>query len=127
MEASQNKIGNPVDQILLFCYHFDPTSAKYTPSALGYPARGRSGYGFDAWGDLCLSCCGETAGRKGVGPLNRLWRQKSFQLFPEAASSIAGQVDGLYAFLVLVSAFFSLLIAFLVVFFAVKYRRRSGD
>jgi cytochrome c oxidase subunit 2 len=51
---------------------------------------------------------------------------KSFQLFPEAASSIAGQVDALYAFLVLVSAFFSLLIAFLVVFFAIKYRHRPG-
>ena len=51
---------------------------------------------------------------------------KSFQLFPEAASTIAGSVDGLYAFLVLVSAFFSLLIAFLVVFFAYKYRHRPG-
>jgi protein SCO1/2 len=30
VEASKNKIGNAVDQILLFCYHFDPTSAKYT-------------------------------------------------------------------------------------------------
>ena len=34
VEASQNKIGNAVDQILLFCYHFDPTSAKYTLFAL---------------------------------------------------------------------------------------------
>ena len=50
----------------------------------------------------------------------------SFQLFPEAASTIAGSVDGLYAFLVLVSAFFSLLIAFLVVFFAYKYRHKKG-
>jgi cytochrome c oxidase subunit 2 len=48
-----------------------------------------------------------------------------FHIFPDAASSIANQVDGLYAYLVLVSAFFSLLIAFLVVFFAVKYRKRS--
>jgi protein SCO1/2 len=24
-----------VDQVLLFCYHFDPESAKYTPFALG--------------------------------------------------------------------------------------------
>ena len=53
--------------------------------------------------------------------------EKSFQLFPEAASSIAGQVDGLYAYLVLVSAFFSLLIAFLIVFFAIKYRRRGDE
>jgi protein SCO1/2 len=35
VEASNNKIGNAVDQILLFCYHFDPHSAKYTPYALG--------------------------------------------------------------------------------------------
>jgi len=52
---------------------------------------------------------------------------QGFQLFPDAASSIAGHVDALYAFLVLVSAFFSLLIAFLVVFFAIKYRRRSDE
>lgn len=35
VEASQNKIGNTVDQILLFCYHFDPHSAKYTFLAMG--------------------------------------------------------------------------------------------
>jgi protein SCO1/2 len=35
IEAAQNKIGSPVDQILLFCYHWDPTTGKYTPIALG--------------------------------------------------------------------------------------------
>jgi len=34
VEASHNKIGNVADQVLLFCYHFDPTSAKYTFIAL---------------------------------------------------------------------------------------------
>jgi protein SCO1/2 len=29
VEASQNKIGSPVDQILLFCYHYDPVTGKY--------------------------------------------------------------------------------------------------
>jgi protein SCO1/2 len=29
VEASQNKIGGPVDQILLFCYHYDPATGKY--------------------------------------------------------------------------------------------------
>ena len=33
VEAAQNKIGNPVDQLLLFCYHYDPTTGKYTPIA----------------------------------------------------------------------------------------------
>ena len=29
VEASLNKIGTPVDQILLFCYHYDPSTGKY--------------------------------------------------------------------------------------------------
>jgi protein SCO1/2 len=29
VEASQNKIGSPVDQLLLFCYHYDPSTGKY--------------------------------------------------------------------------------------------------
>src|SRR5205085_2541865 len=29
VEASRNKIGSPVDQILLFCYHYDPVTGKY--------------------------------------------------------------------------------------------------
>ena len=48
-------------------------------------------------------------------------------LFPEQASTMAGRVDALYFFLIAVSAFFALLIATLVVVFAVRYRRRSPD
>ena len=48
-------------------------------------------------------------------------------LFPEQASTIAGQVDALYFFLIAVAAFFSILIATLVIVFAVKYRRRSDS
>lgn len=35
IQASKNKIGTTVDQILLFCYHFDPHSAKYEFLAMG--------------------------------------------------------------------------------------------
>ena len=35
VEASQNKIGSAVDQILLFCYHYDPVAGKYGAVALG--------------------------------------------------------------------------------------------
>jgi cytochrome c oxidase subunit 2 len=48
-------------------------------------------------------------------------------LFPESASTMASRVDALYFFLVAISGFFSLLIAGLIVFYAVKYRRRSPD
>ncbi len=34
VEASAEKIGNPVDQILLFCYHYDPATGKYGAIAL---------------------------------------------------------------------------------------------
>jgi protein SCO1/2 len=29
MEAAQERIGSPVDKILLLCYHYDPTTGKY--------------------------------------------------------------------------------------------------
>jgi protein SCO1/2 len=29
MEASDQKIGSPVDNLLLYCYHYDPTTGKY--------------------------------------------------------------------------------------------------
>jgi cytochrome c oxidase subunit 2 len=53
--------------------------------------------------------------------------EKALPLFPEQASTFAGSVDALYLFLVGMSAFFSILIATLVITFAVKYRRRSQD
>jgi protein SCO1/2 len=29
VEASDHKVGTPVDRLLLYCYHYDPTSGKY--------------------------------------------------------------------------------------------------
>ena len=29
MEAATNRIGSPVDQVLLYCYHYDPSTGKY--------------------------------------------------------------------------------------------------
>jgi cytochrome c oxidase subunit 2 len=48
-------------------------------------------------------------------------------LFPEAASTIAPRVDALYFFLIGVTVFFSLLIAGLIVAFAIRFRRRAPD
>ena len=49
-----------------------------------------------------------------------------FPLFPPQASTLAARVDALYFFLLAISAFFSTLIATLVVVFAVRFRRRSA-
>lgn len=29
VEASQNRIGSPVDQLMLYCYHYDPATGRY--------------------------------------------------------------------------------------------------
>jgi len=44
-------------------------------------------------------------------------------LFPARASSMAGHVDALYFFLVAMTAFFTCLVAGLIVFFAFRYRK----
>lgn len=47
-------------------------------------------------------------------------------LFPKAATELAENVDALYFFLCALSAFFALLISGLLLFFAIRYRRRQG-
>jgi protein SCO1/2 len=32
VEASNNKIGSPADELLLFCFHYDPMTGKYGPA-----------------------------------------------------------------------------------------------
>lgn len=34
VEASANRIGSPVDQLMLFCYHYDPVTGKYTAALM---------------------------------------------------------------------------------------------
>jgi cytochrome c oxidase subunit 2 len=51
----------------------------------------------------------------------------NFPFFPQAASEQAAQVDALYFFLLAVTAFFTALVAILVVVFAIKFHRKHGD
>jgi cytochrome c oxidase subunit 2 len=48
-------------------------------------------------------------------------------LFPEQASTLAGQVDNLYFFVLAITGFFALLVSVLVVIFAIKYRDKTGE
>src|SRR3569832_2905148 len=48
-------------------------------------------------------------------------------LFPESASTMAARVDSLYFFLLAIAIFFSLLIAGLIVTFAIKFHRRRAE
>lgn len=53
--------------------------------------------------------------------------KKGIPFWPEQASSLAWDVDVFYAAMVGVSVFTTVLIAGVLVYFAVKYRRRDGD
>ena len=44
---------------------------------------------------------------------------------PESASTVSGKVDALYFYLSGVTLFFTLLISGVLIFFVIKYRRRS--
>jgi cytochrome c oxidase subunit 2 len=50
-----------------------------------------------------------------------MWQ--NLPLFPERASSMAGHVDALFLFLVSITIFFTLLVAALIVVFAIRYRK----
>jgi cytochrome c oxidase subunit 2 len=52
--------------------------------------------------------------------------KQPFHLFPEAASTLASEVDHVYAYTLGISVFFSLLVAALVIIFCVRFRRRRG-
>jgi cytochrome c oxidase subunit 2 len=54
-------------------------------------------------------------------------RQPEAPLIPEQASTVAGSVDALFYFLVALTVFFTVLIAGLILYFGVKYRRRRAD
>jgi cytochrome c oxidase subunit 2 len=51
----------------------------------------------------------------------------AFSLLPPNASSVATEMDLLYAFITAISAFFVVLVAALVVVFAIKFHRRHPD
>ncbi len=53
--------------------------------------------------------------------------QVSVPFSPEQASTFAPEVDALYAYLIAITLFFSVLIVSLIIFFAIKYRRRHPD
>src|SRR4029077_14102868 len=40
VEASENKIGSAVEQILLFCFHYDPAEGRYGATVMNFVRAG---------------------------------------------------------------------------------------
>ena len=135
VEASAARIGTAVDALLLYCYHYDPMTGRYgfvVMRALrlaGGATVLRSGRVHRRHGAPRApptSAPGATH-RRTAHPDAAVADQAHVAgtpLFPESASTMAPRVDALYFFLVGLTAFFSLLIAGLIVYYAVRYRRR---
>ena len=49
----------------------------------------------------------------------------NFQLLPDSASTLSGWVDGVFYYTLAITVFFTSLICFLILFFAIRYRRGS--
>ena len=56
MESGQNKVGNPAEKLLLYCYHYDPATGKYGFAILSVirlggsrPCIGMGAMGFVFW------------------------------------------------------------------------------
>ncbi|HEU0179858.1 MAG TPA: cytochrome c oxidase subunit II [Blastocatellia bacterium] len=128
IEAAEERIGTPVDQVLLLCYQYDPKTGKYSAAVMKSL---RLGGVVTALGMVALLFAlsrKAKSGRGGVKPTNYCFLTLGalfIPFLPERASSFAGDVDALFFTLVGISIFFAMLIAGLEIYFAVKYRRRS--
>jgi cytochrome c oxidase subunit II len=133
VEASADRIGTPADQLLLLCYQYDPTTGKYGAAVMNALRLG--GIITLLSVAILLVVLGKKTKRRKQSnttakPINFCLLPFSFlslPFAPEEASTVAGKVDALYLFLVVIAVFFSVLIAGLEIFFAIKYRRRSPD
>jgi cytochrome c oxidase subunit 2 len=136
IEAAEERIGTPVDQVLLLCYQYDPMTGKYSAAVMkslriggvvtvigiiallfALNRKAKNGRRWVKPANYCFLPFGAPFG----GPFGALL----IPFLPENASSFAGGVDALFFTLVGISVFFTVLIAGLEVYFAVKYRRRS--
>jgi cytochrome c oxidase subunit II len=128
IEAAEERIGSPMDQVLLLCYQYDPKTGKYSAAVMKSLRLGGVVTLLGLAALLFVLNRKAKNGRRSVEHVNHCFLPFGALLIPflpERASSFAGAVDTLYFTLVGVSAFFIALIAGLEVYFAIKYRRRS--
>jgi cytochrome c oxidase subunit II len=132
IEAAEERIGTPVDQVLLLCYQYDPKTGKYSAAVMKSLRLGGVVTVIGVVALLFALNRKAKNGRKSMKPANYCLLSLGgpfgallIPFLPENASNFAGGVDALYFTLVGVSVFFAALIAALEVYFAIKYRRRS--
>jgi cytochrome c oxidase subunit 2 len=142
MEASEGKIGSLAEQIILYCYQYDPARGTYslvlmrvlrifgiltivTLIALFLFLRHKTKQKEAEWARQ-MSEAGKPDSKVGYTHMSLLpCLLINLPFMPEQASNFALEIDLLYFFLIALTAAFSIAIAFAIVYFAIKYRRRS--
>jgi protein SCO1/2 len=81
VEASDGKIGSPVDRLLLLCYHFDAATGRYTPAVMKFVRLG---------GIVTLALLGMFLGRAWYRERRRR-RQTAGEPAAEAAACTRGE------------------------------------
>ena len=71
IEASNERIGTPVDDVLLLCYHYDPATGKYGAAVLDDGARGRDRHHAGVRSVPDRQPAPGTRARTGAAPANR--------------------------------------------------------
>jgi cytochrome c oxidase subunit 2 len=128
VEASEGKIGSLADQVLLLCYHYDPTTGKYGLIIMNLLRVGGvlTLIGLMA---MWLIFRAKNRGSSKMGYSHNAFAPLAFfqvPFAPEQASSFAPEVDLLYLVLVALTIVVAVGIAGLEFYFAIKYRRRSA-
>jgi cytochrome c oxidase subunit II len=127
IEAAEERIGTPVDQVLLLCYQYDSKTGKYSAAVMKSL---RLGGVVTVLGVAALLFALNRRAkrvRRSAKPANYCFFPFGavfIQLLPNA-SNFAGEFDALFFTLVGLTIFFVALIAGMEVYFAIKYRRRS--
>ncbi len=140
LDASAGKIGSLADQIILYCYQYDPTRGTYSlvlmrllrifaiitlVSIVGlilflrHQSKKRGGGSSGTPTDP-----GNAKSKIGYSHMSIL-PLYLIPFLPEQASTFASEVDLFFLFLVGLTVFFTVLIGVLAAVFMVKYRRRS--
>ena len=142
VEASANTIGSPVDQVLLFCFHYDPSAGKYDLAVLNFVRLGgvvtmlalilffglqfrrerRAARMAGAFDGIARCFARDTSGLPHRGST-----MNHIAIFPAQASTTAQSVDHLLIFMVAVCGSMGLLVASLLIYFSIRYRRRPGQ
>ncbi len=97
VEASTERIGTPTDQVLLYCFHYDPSTGKYALVVMNVLRLAA----LITLTVLCVTFMPPVVMFRRVIFARRALRREAtlmgaFSIFPARASATAGEVDALY-------------------------------